>query len=302
MKKNNLKNTTKNIIKSFMIGLIFIGLMSTISCNNNNDDMQVPQSMKTERIEHLVLFKFKPTVTEQQRQEVVNRFMALRNSLKDGKTYLKVEYGFQNSMEDVKGNYDVGFRVTFNSLEDRDYYVGKIDGQPTPAAFDPMHDDFKNFVGPFLDVDDPATGGVLVFDYKSNEGGTGSVPETGYRLDHWVLFKFKPGISEAQKQEVVNRFLDLKNGKKDGKTYIPFIEFGYQNSKEGVARGYDIAFRASFTSKADRDYYVGKPFLNDPGTFDPLHDAFKNFVGSFIDIDPQPTKGVLVYDYEVKKQ
>lgn len=287
----------KIIIKSFVVRILFIGLMSTISCNSN-DNVQVSRNnTKTERIEHLVLFKFKPTVTTQQRQEVVDRFMALRNSLKDGKPYLKIEYGFQNSMEDVKGNYDVGFRVTFNSLEDRDFYVGKIDGQPVPATFDQMHDAFKNFVGPFLDVNNPATGGVLVFDYKSNEEGSGSVPAIGYRLDHWVLFKFKPGIYETQKQEVVKRFLDLKNGKKDCKTYIPFIEFGYQNSKEGVAREYDIAFKVSFISKVDRDYYVGKPFLNNPGTFDPLHDDFKHFVGPLIDV-----KGVLVYDYEVKKQ
>ncbi|CAA7386018.1 Dabb family protein [Chryseobacterium fistulae] len=294
---------TKRIIQSFTLGLCLIALVSAISCNNNEDEMQpMPVNQVSERIEHLVLFKFKPSVTMQQRQEVVNRFMALGNSLKDGKPYLKVEYGIQNSKVAAKGNYDVGFRVVFNSIADRDYYVGKIDGQPTPAAFDPMHDAFKNFVGPLLDVDDPATGGVLVFDFKSNETGNGSIPETGYRLDHWTLFRFKPNVTQSQKQEVIDGFLALKNSKKDGSPYIKFIEYGYQNSKEGADRGYEVGFRISFASEADRDYFEGKPFQTAPGTFDPMHDAYRTFAEKFLDIDPDLSKGVMVYDYEVKRQ
>ncbi|CAA7196601.1 Dabb family protein [Chryseobacterium potabilaquae] len=299
MKKSNFNN----VIKSFTLVLCLIALVSAISCRNDGDTQPDPsQTQDTERIEHLVLFKFKSSVTAQQRQEVVDRFMALRNSLKDGKPYVKIEYGVQNSKVAAKGNYDVGFRVTFKSLEDRDYYVGKIDGQPTPAAFDQMYDDFKNFVGPLLDLDDPSTGGVLVFDFTSNEKGSGSIPETGYRLDHWTLFRFKPNVTEAQKQAVIDGFLALKDSKKNGVPYIKLIEFGYQNSKEGAGRGYEVGFRVSFASEADRDYYEGKPFQTASGTFDPMHDAYRAFAEQFLDIDPDISKGVMVYDYEVKRQ
>ncbi|HFK5508551.1 Dabb family protein [Elizabethkingia anophelis] len=286
-----LKKETRIMISLFVTGICFLLMLNVFSCRENTSDDYLQEN----RIEHLVLFKFKPTVTSQEKQEIINRFMALNNSLKDGKRYVKIEYGFQNSRVEAKGNYDVGFRVVFNSLADRDYYVGKIDGLPTPDNYDKMHDAFKNFVGPYLDVDDPVTNGVLVFDYTSNEKGSGSIPDQGYRLDHWTLFKLKPNISEAQRQEVINGFLALKNSTKNGAAYINLIEYGYPNSKEGADRGFEIGFRVSFSSQADRDYYEGKPFLTQPGTFDPNHDKYRDFVSPFLD-------KVLVYDYEVKRQ
>lgn len=300
MKKINLEKT--QIMKRFLsLGIFLMGIvmLTVVSCSDEEHNYY-SFTQEEQRIEHLVLFKLKPNITAQEKQEVINRFMALKNSLKNGKPYVNVEYGVQNSLEDVKGDYDLGFRVTFSSIADRDYYVGKP-FLTAPGTFDPMHDDFKNFVGPYLDSD-PANPnkGVLVFDYKSNEKGSGSNPNTGYRLDHWVLFKFKPGITESQKQEVVNRFLALKNSKKNGNPYITLLEYGSQNSKESVKGNYDVGFRVSFASEADRDYYVGKPFLTVPGTFDPMHDDFKNFVGAYLDLDStNVNKGVLVFDYQV---
>jgi len=161
MKKNYLKKM-RSFIKTLSLGILLICVLATFtSCDDDADDHPEEQ-----RIEHLVLFKFRPDITVQQKQEVISRFMALKNSLKNGKPYLNVEYGFQNSMESVKGDYDIGFRVTFSSIEDRDYYVGKP-FLTAPGTYDPMHDDFKNFVGPYLDSD-PANPnkGVLVFDYE----------------------------------------------------------------------------------------------------------------------------------------
>jgi uncharacterized protein YciU (UPF0263 family) len=285
MKKEILKKAKKITIKLLMIGILLVSMLNVISCDDDSQD-----SIQGGRIEHLVLFKFKQNITPQEKTEVINRFMALNNSLKNGKRYVKIEYGFQNSKEGVSGGFDIGFRVVFTSEADRDYYVGKP-FLTAPGTYDQMHDDFKNFVGPYLDP----TNGVLVFDYKSNEKGSGSIPDTGYRLDHWVLFKFKQNITESEKQEVINRFLALKNSLKNGSPYISFIEYGYQNSKEGLNAGFEIGFRVSFTSEADRDYYVGKPFLTVPGTYDQAHDDFKNFVGSYLD----PNNGVLVFDYQV---
>lgn len=283
--------TKNNVSRSLWAGFIIILSICFIACDERKDNSEFTQDS---RVEHLVLFKFKPTITSEEKQEVVNRFMALSNSLKDGKTYVKIEYGFQNSMVVAKGNYDVGFRVTFKSLTDRDYYVGRIEGQPVPAEYDKMHDAFKSFVGPYLDVDDPQTKGVLVFDYTSNEKGNGSIPDNGYRLDHWTLFKFKTGVSLAQKKEIITGFLDLKNSNRNGKPYISFIEYGQQNSKEGAERGFELGLRVSFTSEEDRNYYEGKPFLTQPGTYDPNHDKYRDFVTPFLD-------KVLVYDYEVKR-
>ncbi|KUY28549.1 Dabb family protein [Elizabethkingia ursingii] len=234
--------TKKNVSTSLVAGFIIILSIFFIACDGRNDNSELTQES---RIEHLVLFKFKPTITSEEKQEVINRFMALNNSLKDGKHYVKIEYGFQNSMVEAKGNYDIGFRVTFKSLADRDYYVGKIDGQPVPLEYDKMHDAFKSFVGPYLDVDDPETKGVLVFDYTSNEKGNGSIPDSGYRLDHWTLFKLKAGVSQAQKQEIINGFLALKNSNKNGNPYVTLIEYGQQNSKEGAEREFELGFRVS---------------------------------------------------------
>lgn len=166
-----------------------------------------------------------------------------------------------------------------------------------------MHDDFKNFVGSYL-ASDPGNPnkGILVFDYQSNEKGSGHNPSSGYRLDHWVLFKFRTDVTESEKKEIITRFLALKDSKKNGASYITLLEYGYQNSRESAKGDYDIGFRVSFNSQADRDYYVGKPFLTAPGDYDPLHDDFKNFVDPYLASDPgNPHKGVLVFDYVVKK-
>jgi hypothetical protein len=297
MKKNYLVKI-ETAMRLLGLGILLLWMMTFVSCHD--DDNYDQSFQEQQRIEHLVLFKFRNNITSQEKQEVVNRFMALKNSLKDGKPYITIEYGSQNSQESVKGDYDIGFRVTFASIADRDYYVGKP-FLNAPGTFDQMHDDFKNFVDPYLDSDPGNPNkGVLVFDFKSNENGNGSNPGMGYRLDHWVLFKFKQGITEPEKQEVINRFLALKNSKKNGVPYITLLEYGFQNSKESVKGDYDVGFRVSFVSEADRNYYVGKPFLNAPGTFDQMHDDFKSFVSPYLASDPNnPNKGVLVFDYEV---
>ncbi|WP_159295213.1 Dabb family protein [Tenacibaculum maritimum] len=119
------------------------------------------------------------------------------------------------------------------------------------------------------------------------------------KIRHIVLFKFKESITTSERNEVIKRFTDLRNTTKNGKKYIHSIEYGNQNSKEGVDKDYEIAFLVTFNSLADRDYYVGKPFLTAPGTFDPQHDAFKNFVGPFLDLE-NANGGVLVFDYVLK--
>ncbi|MBT2620598.1 Dabb family protein [Chryseobacterium sp. ISL-6] len=267
-------------------GILAVLILCVLSCDQYSDDVLQGG------VEHLVLVKLRKGVTKEKRQEIINRFMALNHSLKNAKHYLKVEYGFQNSKEGLDAGFEIGFRVHFRSIEDRDYFEGKP-FQTEPGNFDQMYDDLKSFITPYLEPDN----GMLIFDYTSNGKGE-HLPSIGNKLDHWVLFKFRNNITFSEKQMVIDRFLALKNSLKKGTAYIPFIEYGYENGKTKKNQGFDVAFRVGFSSLADRDYYVGKPFQTEPGTFDPIHDDFKNFVGPYLD----PSGGVLVFDYEVIKQ
>ncbi|MBV8325174.1 Dabb family protein [Chryseobacterium sp.] len=188
MRGIKLKN--EKLITAGLIGTaVFLGVMAY--CTNKNTD--TIDSVGNKRVEHLVLFRLRKNSTSDEKQEVINRFMALKKSLKDGKPYMKIEYGFQNSKESVKGDYDIGFRVSFSSIADRDYYVGKpfITAQ---GSYDENHDAFKTFINPYLDSD-PANPNknTLVFDYQVEESRE-------KRLNHWALFTSKPG-NPIQKTE-----------------------------------------------------------------------------------------------------
>ncbi|MBC2883866.1 Dabb family protein [Ochrobactrum sp. CM-21-5] len=115
-------------------------------------------------IQHIVLFRFKETVTPAQIKEVKKRFLALKSQAKRrGKPYIAgLEAGAQNSGEGVDSGFQQGFIVTFRSEGDRNYYVGSP--VVTNARFyDPAHQRFKDFVGPLL----AEKNGVLVFDFRS---------------------------------------------------------------------------------------------------------------------------------------
>lgn len=116
-------------------------------------------------IQHIVLFKFRKTVSPAQIQEVRQRFLALKKLAKRGqKTYIKdITAGPQNSGEGVDHGYQEGFIVTFNSEGDRNYYVG-TPVVTNPKFYDPEHQKFKDFVGPLLAKDN----GVLVFDFRAS--------------------------------------------------------------------------------------------------------------------------------------
>ena len=82
-------------------------------------------------VRHIVLFRYERGVSLEQKQEVIQRFLALKSL----------------------------------ALRDRNYYVGNPVVTDS-RFFDPAHQAFKEFVGPLLDKD--ASGnvnGALVFDY-----------------------------------------------------------------------------------------------------------------------------------------
>ncbi|MCT4664398.1 MAG: Dabb family protein [Flavobacteriales bacterium] len=134
-------------------------------------------------------------------------------------------------------------------------------------------------------------------DTVNEDGGTTDPIHYSTTIRHIVLFKYKDSVTDGEKNQVIEKFLALKESKKDGKKYIRDIEYGYQNSKEGVSKGYEIAFFVTFNSLSDRDYYVGKPFITEMGKYDQAHDDFKAFVGPLL----AEENGVLVYDYTAVK-
>jgi hypothetical protein len=113
------------------------------------------------RVSHIVLFRFAESVSDEKKLEVANRFHALAASERHGAPYISsIASGVQQSGEVDAGGYEYGFVVLFDSLGDRNYYVGAPIVED-PAYFDGPHADFKDFVGPLL----AATNGAQVFDF-----------------------------------------------------------------------------------------------------------------------------------------
>lgn len=128
------------------------------------NDVFTASGYKPGILKHIVLFKYKQSMTQVQRDEVVNRFLALKRSKRPGDNspyILSIVEGVQNSGEGVSGGFEQGFIVTFKSEGDRNFYVGKplVD---TRGYYDEAHDAFKQYVGPLLSEDH----GVLVFDFS----------------------------------------------------------------------------------------------------------------------------------------
>ncbi|CAM3636418.1 Dabb family protein [Vibrio aquimaris] len=120
---------------------------------------------------HIVLFDLKDDVTPAQTKEIIDRFLALKSSKRDGKPYIKnIEVGTGNISKEGQGKgYDLSFTVSFASKGDLNYYVG-TPAISDPKYFDANHQKFKDFVGPLLKIEKNPDGskyvGVLVFDYQ----------------------------------------------------------------------------------------------------------------------------------------
>jgi hypothetical protein len=114
-------------------------------------------------VRHIVAFNFEPNVTESQVQDVVRRYLALRELCVDpdtGRQYI-IDFtgGTCNSKEGHQQGMRVTFQMVFPNLYLRDYFVGR----PITTPFDPHHDDFKAFVGPLLLK--PIEQGLIVIDW-----------------------------------------------------------------------------------------------------------------------------------------
>ena len=92
--------------------------------------------MKTNALQHVVLFKFKPEATPEKVAEIVAAFKALPTKIKEIKDF---KWGTNNSPEKLDKGLTHAFILTFDSAKDRDAYL------PHPA-----HKAFGTIVGPWL--------------------------------------------------------------------------------------------------------------------------------------------------------
>jgi len=128
--------------------------------------------------------------------------------------------------------------------------------------------------------------------------GAAAFTASSYRpgtIRHIVMLRYASHVSAAQKSEAMARFCALKtSATRNGQPYIRAIEAGWQHSGEQVDHGFEQVFIVTFDSEGDRNFYVGEPIVEDAGFYDPVHHAFKAWIGPLLDAPPQ---GVLVVDF-----
>ena len=98
-------------------------------------------------LRHIVLFKFKPGVAEEEILRVEEAFAQLPQKIKEIRDF---EWGINNSPENLNKGFTHGFQLTFNSESDRAKYLPHTD-----------HKAFGNILEPILED-------VLVIDYWTN--------------------------------------------------------------------------------------------------------------------------------------
>jgi len=123
----------------FLATMLLFGSMAFVSHQN-----PAPKKM----LRHVVLFKFKDSSSPAQVKEVEDAFRKLPSQIKEIKS---LEWGTNNSPENLAQGFTHAFFVTFESEAAREVYL------PHPA-----HKAFGKVLGPHLDK-------VLVIDYWTQE-------------------------------------------------------------------------------------------------------------------------------------
>ena len=95
-------------------------------------------------LQHVVLFKFKDDAKPEEVKKVEEAFIALKSQIKEIKA---VEWGLNNSPENLNQGFTHCFLVSFASEKDRDIYLPH-----------PKHKEFVATLGPVLEK-------ALVIDY-----------------------------------------------------------------------------------------------------------------------------------------
>lgn len=127
--------------------LAILALLATFACAAVAS-AEEKEAAKDKVLRHVVLFKFKDGVSEQQIDEVVKAFAALPGKIDAIRDF---EMGTDVSVENKAQGFTHGFIVTFADETGRAEYL------PHPA-----HKAFGKLVGPRLDK-------VLVFDFWASK-------------------------------------------------------------------------------------------------------------------------------------
>ena len=121
-------------MKTFFASLLMLLAMNVIAGAITTKPPRKP--VKTNALQHIVLFKFKPEATPEKVAEIVAAFEALPSKIKEIKSF---QWGTNNSPEKLDKGLTHAFILSFDSEKDRDTYL------PHPA-----HKEFGTIVGPWL--------------------------------------------------------------------------------------------------------------------------------------------------------
>ena len=132
--------------RQIALSVFTIACLATIFVTNNHQRLaKAAEEAKPEKeLRHVVLFKFKESVSKAEVEEVVKAFAALPSKIDE---IIEFENGTDVSIEGKAKGFTHGFVVTFENEKGREIYL------PHPA-----HKQFVSLVGPRLED-------VLVFDY-----------------------------------------------------------------------------------------------------------------------------------------
>jgi len=118
-------------------------------------------------------------------------------------------------------------------------------------------------------------------------------------VKHFVGLRYKANVTRQEKIAILLRINELRYqcvNATTKKPYIVSLDLGLANSHEGLDLKMEHGFIVTFENIDDRDYYVGRPFHY---PYDPVHDAFKDFILQYLDIGSSIGPGGYVFDFTV---
>lgn len=196
-------------------------------------------------LRHVVLFRFMPTATQQQKDALVEAFAALPAEIPT-----IIGYEFSLNINDPKyrrDELDQGFThcfcLTFGSEADRDAYLP----HPAHAAFG------AQYVRPCVE-------GVFVFDYWALDGASESAGPRMGGLRRTVAARFPSDSSAAERNAIYageDSFAQIMEGR------CASYEWGVNNSPEGKDLGFTHCFTLGFEDEAQRDAWTNAPGMSD---------------------------------------
>jgi hypothetical protein len=209
-------------------------LVTETFAGEKTENMSVSGSKRVLR--HVVLVKFKDSVTPENLQQLENGFRTLPNKID---TIIDFEWGKDVSVEGLAQGFTHCFRVTFQDDKGRAAYLPH-----------PKHAKFVDEVKPNIEK-------VLVVDYWADltEQAVAQQKDPKRVLRHVVLFKYKETSADKDIAKIKTAFEALP-GKVE---LIQDFECGNDVSVEGLADGFQHCFVVTFKCEDARAAYLPHP-------------------------------------------